>query len=220
LVWALLALPGISLAGAIDAGMVSKWGVKSPLYEMHHESLIKLLSWAAVGTAALVSVALWRQWQQRQRGGSNQWQWRAWLVVIGLALLTPLWLPLTAGSIEMPPLKEWLCIMWPFPVGVIFALIGWLLTRPLKGKTLPAGDLWWLYAAAVGAVLVPIRWFGRCCGQMKAASVSSAQKTEDALMAHLTRLLSAESWLRHHASGLMMVIAVLLAALLMWEGQG
>jgi len=38
-------------------------------------------------------------------------------------------------------------------------------------------------------------------------------------MGHLTRLLSTESWLRHHVSGLMMLLAVLLAALMMWEGQ-
>lgn len=37
----------------------------------------------------------------------------------------------------MPPLKEWLGIMWPFPVGVLFAAVGWLLTRPLKGKSSP-----------------------------------------------------------------------------------
>ncbi|EHJ92649.1 complex I subunit 5 family protein [Vreelandella boliviensis] len=219
LVWALLALPGISLAGAIGAGLISKWSVKSPLYEMHHESLITLLSWAAVGTAALVSVALWRQWQQRHQGGSNREQWGAWLVAIAAALLTPLWLPLPAGSIEIPPLKEWLGIMWPFPVGVMFAMVGWLLTQPLKGKSLPAGDLWWLYAGIVGAVLVPLRWVGHCCIQIKATSVATAQKTEAMLMGHLTRLLSTESWLRHHTSGLMMILAVLLAALLMWEGQ-
>ncbi|CAO1666761.1 NADH:quinone oxidoreductase/Mrp antiporter transmembrane domain-containing protein [Halomonas sp. NYA30] len=219
LVWALLALPGISLAGAIGAGMVSKWGVKAPLYEMHHESLIKLLSWAAVGTAALVSAALWRQWQQRHQGGSNREQWGAWLVAVIAALLTPLWLPLPAGSIEMPPLKEWLGIMWPFPVGVLFAAVGWLLTRPLTGKTLPAGDLWGFYAFVVGAVLVPIRAFGHCCGRLKSVSVVTAQKAEETLMGHLTRLLSGESWLRHHTSGLMMMLAVLLAALLMWEGQ-
>jgi hypothetical protein len=45
------------------------------------------------------------------------------------------------------------------------------------------------------------------------------QRAEATLMGYLTRLLSGESWLRQHASGLMMVLAVLLAALLMWEGQ-
>jgi formate hydrogenlyase subunit 3/multisubunit Na+/H+ antiporter MnhD subunit len=219
LVWALLALPGISLSGAIGAGMISKWGVKSPLYEMHHESLIKLLSWAAVGTAALVSVALWRQWQQRQPGGSNHWQWGAWLVGIVAALVTPLWLPLPAGSIEMPPVKEWFGIMWPFPVGVALAIVGWLLTRPLNVKPPPAGDLWWLYSGIVGVALVPIRVFTQYCTRLKATSVATMQRAEATLMGYLTRLLSGESWLRQHASGLMMVLAVLLAALLMWEGQ-
>lgn len=207
------------MAGAIGAGLITKWGVKNPLYEMHHESLIKLLSWAAVGTAALVSVALWRQWQQRHNGGSNREQWGAWLVAIAAALLTPLWLPLPAGSIEMPPLKEWLGIIWPFPVGMLFAAVGWLLTRPLKGKSLPAGDLWWLYAGMVGTALVPIRLFGQYCAELKAASVLAGEKVEEGFMRRLTPLLSSEFWLRHHTSGLMMVLAVLLAALMMWEGQ-
>ena len=217
-IWTLLALPGISLAGAIGAGMVSKWGFKSPLYEMHHESLIKWLSWAAIGTAALVSVALLRQWQQRQRGGSNRCQSGAWLVGILAALLTPLWLPLPEGSIAMPPIKEWVGLIWPFPVGVALATFGWLLLRPFDTKAPPAGDLWWLYAGLVGATLVPIRIFSQYCVKLKAASVASARKAEGDVMGHLTRLLSTEFWLRHHASGLMMVLAILLAALLMWEG--
>ncbi|MGO2579545.1 MAG: complex I subunit 5 family protein [Halomonas sp.] len=220
LVWALMALPGISLAGAIGAGMISKWGVKSPLYEMHHESLIKLLSWAAVGTAALVSVALWRQWQQREQGGSNPWQWGAWLAGIMAALVTPLWLPLPTGSIEMPPLREWLGIIWPFPAGVLLAVVGWLLTRSFKGKSPPAGDLWWLYAFIANAALVPIRLIGHACGKIKAASVAAAQSMEKRFMVYLSRGLAGESWLRHHSSGLMMVLAAVLAALLMWEGQG
>tara|TARA_R110002020_G_scaffold3879_4_gene17122 strand:- start:1848 stop:2180 length:333 start_codon:yes stop_codon:yes gene_type:complete len=109
--------------------------------------------------------------------------------------------------------------MWPFPVGVLFAAVGWLLTRPFKEKSLPAGDLWWLYAGMVNAVLMPIRLFGHYVAQLKATSVATAQNAEEMLMGHLTRLLSSESWLRHHASGLMMVLAVLLAALMMWEGQ-
>lgn len=219
LIWALLALPGISLAGAIGAGMMSKWSVKGPLYEMHYETLTKLLTWAAVGTAVLVSVALWRQWQQREQGGSNRWQWGAWLVAIVAALLTPLWLPLPAGSIEMPPLNEWLGIIWPLPVGVILAAVGGWATRPLKGKTPPAGDLWWPYARAASAALVPVRLVARGGGRVKAGCVLTSQKAEAAVMGYLARFLAAEHWLRHHASGLMMVLAVLLAVLLIWEGQ-
>ncbi|MFB9866415.1 complex I subunit 5 family protein [Vreelandella sulfidaeris] len=219
LVWALLALPGISLAGTIGAGMISKWSVKSPLHEIHYETLIKLLSWAAVGTAALVCVALWRQWQQRQKGGSHHCQWGAWLAGIVLALTTPLWLPLPAGSIEMPPMKEWLSLMWPLPVGILVTMVGWLVTRPLNAEPPPAGDAWWLYAGIVGAALVPIKHAANRCGQLKTASVATAQHAEERIMGLLNRLLSGETWLRHHASGLMMVLAVLLAALLMWEGQ-
>lgn len=217
-VWTLLALPGISLAGAIGAGMISKWGFKNPLYEMHHESLIKWLSWAAIGTAALVSVTLWRQWQQRQRGGSSRCQWGAWLVGILAALLTPFWLPLPEGSIEMPPIKEWVGLIWPFPAGVALATFGWLLLRPFRFKTAPAGDLWWLYAGLVAVVLMPIRMFSQYCAKLKTASVATTQRGEERFMYHLTRLLTAESWVRHHAAGLMMVLALLLAALLMWEG--
>ncbi|MGE6607570.1 proton-conducting transporter membrane subunit [Halomonas sp. NPDC076908] len=219
LIWGLLALPGISLAGAIGSGLISKWSVKGPLYEMHHETLTKLLTWAAVGTAALVSVALWRQWQQRHQGGSNQWQWGAWLVAIIAALLTPLWLPLPANSIVMPPIKEWLGIMWPFPVGLALATLGWLCMRNSRVKAPPAGDLWWLYAIGAATVLAPVRGFSHYCGKLKASSVVKTQQAEETLMGYLTRLLSAESWMRHHASGLMMVLAVVLAALLMWEGQ-
>ncbi|GEN27231.1 hypothetical protein HVA01_08770 [Halovibrio variabilis] len=219
LIWPLLALPGISLAGAIGAGMVAKWSVKSPLYEMHHESLIKLLSWAAVGTAALVGVAVWRQWQQRHQGGSNPWQWGAWLTGIVAALATPLWLPLPADSVAMPPLKEWLGIMWPLPAGVVIVTVGGALLRYVNVKAPPAGDLWWLYAGVTSAVLVPMRLIARGCGRVKAASVLTSKQAEEALMGYLPRLLAAEYWMRHHASGLMMVLALLLAALLMWEGQ-
>ncbi|KPQ20396.1 MULTISPECIES: complex I subunit 5 family protein [unclassified Halomonas] len=218
LVWMLLALPGVSLTGAIAAGLISKWGVKSPLDEMHHGTLIKLLGWAAVGTAALVSVALWRQWQQRESGGSNRWQWGAWLLGIAFALTTPLWLPLPADSVGIPPIKKWLGIMWPLPVGVALTAIGWILLRQRKSKVPPAGDLWWLYAGVIGKALLPIRRFSRWCGELKASSVVASQRTESAFMDHLTRLSGAEHWMRHHASGLMMVLAVLLAALLMWEG--
>ncbi|TVP49577.1 MAG: hypothetical protein EA345_06520 [Halomonas sp.] len=219
LIGGLMALPGISLVGAIGAGMVSKWSVKSPLYEMHYDSLTKLLTLAAVGTATLVSVALWRQWQQRQQGGSNGWQCGAWLGAIAAALLTPLWLPLPADTIAMPPTSEWLGIIWPLPVGVALVAVGAVLLRRSNIKVPPAGDLWWLYAKAVGAALVPVAVVSRECAKLKAASVTTSKRAEEAVMSYLTRLLAAESWMRHHASGLMMVLAVLLAALLMWEGQ-
>lgn len=75
LLFLLIALPGISLTGALAAGMFSKWEVKHALYEFEQERIIALLTWAAMGTAALVTVCVWRQWQQRQRGNSHSFQW-------------------------------------------------------------------------------------------------------------------------------------------------
>ena len=218
LVWVLLALPALSLTGAFGAGMISKWTVKSALYEMHHESLITLLTWAAIGTSALVSVSLWRQWQQRHAGGSHAAQWGAWLAALTAALVTPLWLPLPEGSVAIPPLKEWISLMWPLPAGIMAVWFGGWLTRHLSIGMPPAGDLWWLYAWLAQNVLVAIRGAGQWCNGIKAASVNATLAIEKRVMGRLTQLTAVESWMRHHTSGLMMALAVILALLLIWEG--
>ncbi|RUR55212.1 proton-conducting transporter membrane subunit [Vreelandella populi] len=218
LVWILLALPALSLTGAFGAGMISKWTVKSALYEMHHESLITLLTWAAIGTSGLVGVSLWRQWQQRHAGGSHSAQWGAWLAALTAALVTPLWLPLPEGSVAIPPLKEWVSLVWPLPAGVLAVWAGRWLTRHLRVGTPPAGDLWWFYAWFAQNVLVAIRGIGQWCSGIKAASVNVTLAIEKRIMGRLTQLTTMESWMRHHTSGLMMALAVILALLLMWEG--
>lgn len=219
LIWGLMALPGISLAGAFGAGIISKWGVKHALYEMHHERLIMLLTWAAVGTATLVSVSLWRQWQQRQRGGSQPCQWGAWLIALTAALVTPLWLPLPAGSVVLPPLGEWFGIVWPLPVGVAVATCGIYSLRRRRSYDLPAGDLWWLYSPLAIRTMSLARGLAFGCTRAKVLCVNAALNIEHKAMGRLTRLLSMEAWMRHHGSGLMMTFAVILALLLMWEGM-
>lgn len=219
LLFALIALPGVSLTGALAAGMISKWGVKHALYEMDHTYLIMLLTWAAIGTAALVSVCVWRQWQQRQQGGSSVFQWGAWLVALIAALITPLWLPLPKGSIVPPPLTEWLGIVWPFPVGVLlFVLVAYWL-RKVDGKAPPAGDLWWLYSPLAAHGVKLAQSIGTRCKAVKGACVNVALAVEQHSMGQLTRLLSSEAWMRHHGSGLMMAFAVVVALLLIWEGM-
>lgn len=218
LVWLLLALPGLSLTGAFGAGLVSKWGVKSALYEMHHESLITLLTWAAIGTSALVSVSLWRQWQQRSSGGSHPGQWGAWLMALTAALLTPLWLPLPEGSVAIPPVKEWVSLMWPLPAGLVAAWGGWLLTHRLRVSPPPAGDLWWVYQPLAMHSVNLMRGLGRACAGIKTRCINIALRAEQIFMRRLARGLSMEAWLRHHGSGLMMALAIVLALLMMWEG--
>lgn len=218
LVWLLLALPGLSLTGAFGAGLVSKWGVKSALYEMHHESLITLLTWAAIGTSALVSVSLWRQWQQRSSGGSHPGQWGAWLMALTAALLTPLWLPLPEGSVAIPPVKEWVSLMWPLPAGLATAWGGWLLTHRLRVSLPPVGDLWWVYQPLAMHSVNLMRGLGLACAGIKTRCINIALRAEQIFMRRLARGLSMEAWLRHHGSGLMMALAIVLALLMMWEG--
>ncbi|MGP8291116.1 proton-conducting transporter transmembrane domain-containing protein [Vreelandella zhanjiangensis] len=217
-VWILLALPALSLTGAFGAGLISKWTVKSALYEMHHEQLITLLTWAAIGTSALVSVSLWRQWQQRSAGGSHPGQWGAWLATLVAALMTPVWLPLPEASVAIPPLKEWVSLMWPLPAGVLMIGFGLLLTRRLRIGTPPAGDLWWLYAPLGYTVVNALRLSGAWLKNAKSTSVDITLLIEKQVMRRLTQLTGMEGWMRHHTSGLMMALAITLALLLIWEG--
>ncbi len=219
LLFLLIALPGISLTGALAAGMFSKWGVKHALYEFEQERIIALLTWAAMGTAALVTVCVWRQWQQRQRGNSHSFQWGAWLAALIAALMTPLWLPLPEGSVIAPPLNEWLGIIWPFPVGVVGMALGLLALRRFDVPTPPAGDWWWGYHSLATLGLSAARLLAARCGRGKTTSVALALKGERWVMKGLLRGLSVESWMRQHGGGLMMALAVLLALLLIWEGQ-
>ncbi|WP_422103584.1 proton-conducting transporter membrane subunit [Vreelandella sp.] len=219
LLFFLIALPGVSLSGALAAGMFSKWGVKHALYEFEQERIILLLTWAAIGTAALVTACVWRQWQQRHQGGGHAFQWGAWLVALSAALVTPLWLPLPEGSITAPPLKEWLGIVWPFPAGVVSVTLGILVSRRATLSAPPAGDLWWVYRPFATLGLGAARSVALLCERGKTASVALALKSERAVMGGLFRGLRAEAWMRQHGGGLMMALAVILALLLMWEGR-
>ncbi|GGC88701.1 complex I subunit 5 family protein [Vreelandella lutescens] len=218
LLFLLIALPGISLTGALAAGMFSKWGVKHALYEFEQERIILLLTWAAIGTAALVTACVWRQWQQRHQGGSDSFQWGAWLVALLAALVTPLWLPLPEASVIAPPLKEWVGIIWPFPVGVLSVVVLMLALRRSAISPPPSGDLWWVYSPVAIICISTARSVAGLCGKGKATSVALALKSERAVMGGLLRGLQAEAWMRQHGGGLMMALAVLLALLLMWEG--
>ncbi len=64
LLWTLLTLPALSLAGALGAGLLSKWGTKIALNAVGEKGLTFWLSLAAVGTTLLMARTLWRQWSQ------------------------------------------------------------------------------------------------------------------------------------------------------------
>ncbi len=119
LLFALMALPGVSLTGALAAGLVSKWGVKSVLYDAQLTTLVLLLTWAAVGTSLLVSVCLWRQWQLRKSGGSTPcsgapgWPpwWPRWPPRCGCRCTVPRCRRWPSGPVSSG-LSRWVCWRW------------------------------------------------------------------------------------------------------------
>lgn len=73
LLWTLLTLPALSLAGALGSGLIAKWGSKKVLDAAGEEALVVWLSLAAVGTTLLMARTLWRQWSQwRETGQRDQ----------------------------------------------------------------------------------------------------------------------------------------------------
>ncbi|MFG6667094.1 proton-conducting transporter membrane subunit [Halomonas sp. HNIBRBA4712] len=220
LLWLLLALPGLSLTGAFGAGLVSKYTFKHALEEMAHARIVFLLTLAAVGTAALVSVCLWRQWQTRSAGGSDAWQVTAWTLAAVAALAAPWWLPLPEGSVYVPSLSSLGSLVWPLPVGVALVALGVALGRALSLSPWRPGDLWWGYRPLGLFGVALCQRLAQACGRVKGGSVDAALALERRAMAWLTHTLEGETWLRRHGSGLMMALAVVLALLLIWEGHG
>nr|WP_240936090.1 complex I subunit 5 family protein [Halomonas bachuensis] len=158
LIVTLLALPALSLGGALTSGLIAKGFIKEVLKEGGHSTLVSWLSVAAVGSTLLVARALWRQWHRR---GEPALHWRspmllAWLFAVLAAAGVPLWLPIGEPGVPWPPLKELPGLLWPAGLGVILAGLVLLTAKAGKGEwekfsRLPAGDLWWVY-------LVLARW--------------------------------------------------------------
>ncbi|PMR69507.1 hypothetical protein CR158_10160 [Halomonas heilongjiangensis] len=222
LLWSLLALPALSLAGALGSGLATKWAFKSPLYESGHSGVVAWLSLAAVGTTALMARALWRQWQsgvQARRDGLIPLAGPmplAWLGMLLAAGTLPWWLPL--GRPAWPPVDELPGLLWPVALGVGLAVAAaWAARRwpwHLHGR-LPPGDLWWPLAAAWwgcrGRVQGPMAWLGETRAVLVACLVEGERRWKGRLVA----VSRAEGWLRRHAAVLMMVIAIVLA-MTMW----
>ncbi|WP_346797151.1 complex I subunit 5 family protein [Halomonas sp. Bachu 37] len=217
-IWGLLALPGLSLAGALGSGLIAKWSVKTALHEAHHDQLVTLLTWATVGTTALVSVALWRQWQQRHGGGESdgeRWQQGGWLGAVVAALVVPLWLPLSSIGMSLPSMKELPGLIWPLPVGIVMTWAGlWLWRGNNRAISAPAGDLWWGYVALLRLGTKPCRVTLTTIMRVKAAGKARALEAERRIMAKLAFMLKEEAWMRHHTAGLMMALALCFAMLL------
>ncbi|MDZ7852064.1 MAG: complex I subunit 5 family protein [Halomonas sp.] len=225
LLWILLALPALSLTGALASGLAGKWAFKALLYEGGYTAVVTWLSLAAVGTTALMARTLWCQWQvehQARKEGLEPLVSAmplAWLAALLASLTLPWWLGGEFVSRGLPPLAELPGLLWPLAMGLAASVVVWAVARrrPLHlARRLPPGDLWWLLVSGWRRFLVQ--------GQGSLFRLSSAQQAwvawwvarERDVVRVLDRMTRAEGWLRHHAAVLMMGVAVGLALLMLF----
>ncbi|QJQ97040.1 hypothetical protein HIO72_05975 [Halomonas sp. PA5] len=226
LLWGLLILPGLSLTGAVASGMVAKWSMKEALYDGGWSWLVEALSWAAMGTTLLVARALWRQhaaWQLGRREGATPAPVTmsvAWVLCVLAAAASPWWM-LPGRAPAMPPLGEWLSMLWPVLLGIGVALVPilWLRRRPRplnleRLEMLPSGDLWHGYARAAIALrslaYLGMEWLTRGSRRYE----QGWHRLEERRQALLERLAVGEAGLRHLVVPAMVAVVLILWALL------
>jgi formate hydrogenlyase subunit 3/multisubunit Na+/H+ antiporter MnhD subunit len=222
LLWTLLALPALSLAGVLGSGLAAKGVVKTALHDADHAWLGPWLSLAAVGTTLLMARTLWCQWQA-WRG--RQYHDRipllrpmplAWLGALLAAMTLPWWLPLASSG--WPPLAQWPGLLWPAVVGMGLAVATWSVFRnrawPLLHR-LPPGDLWWPLCAVCGTLVARGNPLLTQLGETTTWTGERLKAGERRLMEGLDKVAQGEVWLLRHAAVLMLAIALLLAMALL-----
>ncbi|APX92204.1 hypothetical protein BWR19_04185 [Halomonas sp. 1513] len=226
LLWLLLALPALSLAGALASGLSAKWVLKAGLYDAGWSWLVTLLTLAALGTSLLMARTLWCQahaWQEARRHGAApapSSMTLAWALCALLAAAVPWWLTLPgspAGAVQatdLPPWGELPGLLWPVLLGAVVTaalvvashLEPRLHTRLSRAERLPPGDLWPFYVRLTLLLMGGLRrGVARLSNAQEAAQDITADCGQRA-MAWLTALQRGEAWLRRWAVPLMVVM--------------
>lgn len=224
--WLLLALPALSLAGALASGLMAKWMLKAGLYDAGWGGLVMLLTWAAVGTSLLMARTLWCQahaWKEAQRHGAAPAPLSmtlAWTLCALLAVAVPWWLALPeapAGAVQandLPPWGELPGLLWPVLLGLVVTatlvvashLEPRLHTRLSRAERLPPGDLWHLYVGLMLPVQQRLRAAAARLANAQEAVQHATSVCGQRAMAWLTELQRGEAWLRRWAVALMVVM--------------
>jgi hydrogenase-4 component B len=144
LLWLLLALPALSLAGVMTSGVVAKLGLKAALHTQAvlpdwWDHLPRLLELAAVGTTLIMARYLWLLRSESQGDRAPAAAWWGWVLLLasGPALV---FLPGHWGLVDRDAITpgDWVSLSWPVLLGTALALIG---ARTLRPWPIPPGDL-------------------------------------------------------------------------------
>jgi len=168
LLWLLMALPALALAGVLTSGLVAKPGLKAvfdtavtlPAWWNH---LPRLLELAAVGTTLILGRFLWLLRSESEGDRAPLSVWLGWGLVLaaGPALI---FLPEYWGMTARSPVTgdDWIRLGWPVLAGALLTLVG---IRWLRPWPIPPGDLLALITPppdAVSRIRVPVtqaaRW--------------------------------------------------------------
>jgi len=215
LLWLLLALPALSLAGVMTSGVVAKLGLKAALDTQAAlpdwwDHLPRLLELAAVGTTLIMARYLWLLRSESQGDRAPAAAWWGWVLLLaaGPALV---FLPGHWGLLDRDGITtgDWVSLSWPVLLGTVLALIG---ARTLRPWPIPPGDLLALITPrpeTVTRIRVPAtRAFTFVLGWLDPARILSRHRPSDFLRPD--RL-----WQREVALAYAALLALLLAATLL-----
>ena len=144
LLWLLLALPALSLAGVMTSGVVAKLGLKAALHTQAvlpdwWEHLPRLLELAAVGTTLIMARYLWLLRSESQGDRAPAAAWWGWVLLLASGPVL-VFLPGHWGLMDRDAITpgDWVSLAWPVLLGTALALIG---ARSLRPWPIPPGDL-------------------------------------------------------------------------------
>lgn len=194
LLWLPLLLPPLALIGWLGSGPLTKTLMKTSLYAEGWQSLAVALTLAAAGTCLLMLRYLWLlRKAQQQAEHSNQpcvSMVSSWLLLIGLALTLPWWLPLADGDrLSWPDVQGWFDLIWPPLLAFALAWVAWLFTR--------ASDRWQRFAPEAGDLLSLYQRLGTNALQAFSILVTRLERLQQKLSQWVTQLAHLEAfWLR------------------------
>lgn len=141
LLWLVLALPALSLAGLMFSGAAAKNALKSVIDAAGPVAawwtvLPMLLGVAAIGTTLLMARWLHLLRDHDRAPGTTREAWIGWGLVTAASVLGALAVPLVTGA--LPSADKLPDLVWPVIVGLILAVLA---APRLKPLSIPAGDL-------------------------------------------------------------------------------